>query len=42
MAPSHRRHYVLWICSAKRPETQQKRILESIALLEGGQKLGLK
>jgi uncharacterized protein YdeI (YjbR/CyaY-like superfamily) len=42
MAPSHRRHYVLWICSAKRPETQQKRILESIARLEGGQKLGLK
>ena len=42
LAPSHRRHYVAWIHTAKRPETRQKRLRESIALLEAGQKLGLK
>lgn len=42
LAPSHRRHYVLWIHMAKRPETRQRRIRESIALLAAGKKLGLK
>jgi uncharacterized protein YdeI (YjbR/CyaY-like superfamily) len=42
LAPSHRRNFVVWIHVAKRPETRVKRIHESIALLEKGEKLGLK
>jgi len=42
LAPTHRRNFVVWIRIAKRPETREKRIRESIALLEAGQKLGLK
>jgi uncharacterized protein YdeI (YjbR/CyaY-like superfamily) len=42
LAPSYRRHFVVWIHAARRPDTRQRRIRESIALLERGQKLGLK
>jgi uncharacterized protein YdeI (YjbR/CyaY-like superfamily) len=42
LASSHKRRYIGWIMAAKRPETVQKRIAESIALLERGQTLGLK
>jgi uncharacterized protein YdeI (YjbR/CyaY-like superfamily) len=42
LAPSYRRHFVGWIHMAKRPETRDKRIRESIALLAAGKKLGLK
>lgn len=42
LAPGYRRHFVGWIHIAKRPETRQKRIRESIALLAAGRKLGLK
>jgi uncharacterized protein YdeI (YjbR/CyaY-like superfamily) len=42
LAPTYRRHFVAWIHTAKRPETRDKRIRESIALLASGQKLGLK
>jgi uncharacterized protein YdeI (YjbR/CyaY-like superfamily) len=42
LAPSHQRQYTMWIAMAKRPETKEKRIVEAIALLEKGQKLGLK
>ena len=42
LAPPYRGHFVRWIHSAKRPETQEKRMRESIALLEAGRKLGLK
>ena len=42
LAPTNRRHFVAWIHTAKRPETQKKRIRESIALLAAGKKLGLK
>ncbi len=42
LAPSYRRHFVIWIDTAKRSETRQKRIRESIALLTAGKKLGLK
>jgi uncharacterized protein YdeI (YjbR/CyaY-like superfamily) len=37
-----RRDFVVWIHTAKRPETRQRRILESIELLSSGKKLGLK
>ena len=42
LAPSYRRHFVAWIHTAKRLETREKRIRESIALLAAGKKLGLK
>jgi uncharacterized protein YdeI (YjbR/CyaY-like superfamily) len=42
LAPTYRKHYIAWISVAKRPETKKRRIKESIALLEKGQKLGLK
>lgn len=42
LAPTYRRHFVVWIHMAKRPETRANRIRESIALLAAGKKLGLK
>jgi uncharacterized protein YdeI (YjbR/CyaY-like superfamily) len=42
LAPSDRRYFVAWIHMAKRPETREKRIRESIRLLSARKKLGLK
>jgi uncharacterized protein YdeI (YjbR/CyaY-like superfamily) len=42
LAPGYRKHFVVWIHTAKRPETRDKRIRQSIALLAAGRKLGLK
>ena len=42
LAPTHRRNFVVWIHIAKRAETREKRIRESLALLAAGKKLGLK
>ena len=42
LAPSYRRYFVVWIHTAKRPETREKRIRESIRLLAARKKLGLK
>jgi uncharacterized protein YdeI (YjbR/CyaY-like superfamily) len=42
LAPTYRRHFIVWIHIAKRTETREKRIRESIALLEAGRKLGLR
>ena len=42
LAPRERRNFVVWIHTAKRAETREKRIGESIALLAAGKKLGLK
>jgi len=42
LAPTYRRHFVGWIHTAKRPDTREKRMRESIALLAAGKKLGLK
>ena len=42
LAPGYRRHFVAWIHLAKRPQTRDKRIRQSIALLTAGKKLGLK
>ena len=42
LAPTYRRHFVVWIHTAKRPETRERRIRESIELLSAGNKLGLK
>jgi uncharacterized protein YdeI (YjbR/CyaY-like superfamily) len=42
LAPSYRRYFVAWIHTAKRAETREKRIRESMRLLAAGKKLGLK
>ena len=42
LAPSYRRLYILWIDSARRQETKEKRLREAIAMLATGKKLGLK
>jgi uncharacterized protein YdeI (YjbR/CyaY-like superfamily) len=42
LTPAHRRYFVVWIHTAKRPETREKRIGESIRLLAARKKLGLK
>lgn len=42
LAPTYRRNFVVWIHMAKRPETRDRRIRESISLLAAGKKLGLK
>jgi uncharacterized protein YdeI (YjbR/CyaY-like superfamily) len=42
LARGERRYFVAWIHTAKRPETREKRMRESIRLLASRQKLGLK
>ena len=42
LAPAYRRHFVGWIHIAKRQDTRERRIRESMALLAAGKKLGLK
>jgi uncharacterized protein YdeI (YjbR/CyaY-like superfamily) len=42
LAPSYQKQYIAWIKIAKRQETVEKRIAESIRLLKQGEKLGLK
>lgn len=42
LPPRARRDFVVWIHLAKRPETRQRRIRESLELLSAGKKLGLK
>ena len=42
LAPTHRRHFVVWIHIAKRPATREKRISRSNQSAAAGQKLGLK
>jgi uncharacterized protein YdeI (YjbR/CyaY-like superfamily) len=42
LPPRERRNFVVWIHTAKRPETRERRIRESIRLLAAGNKLGLK
>jgi uncharacterized protein YdeI (YjbR/CyaY-like superfamily) len=42
LAPTYRRDFVVWIHTAKRPETRERRIRESMDLLSAGKKLGLK
>jgi uncharacterized protein YdeI (YjbR/CyaY-like superfamily) len=42
LARTYRRDFVVWIATAKRPETRTRRIRQSIELLSAGRKLGLK
>jgi uncharacterized protein YdeI (YjbR/CyaY-like superfamily) len=42
LAATYRRDFVVWIHTAKRAETRERRLRESIELLSAGKKLGLK
>jgi len=42
LPPGQKRYYVLWIDTAKRAETRERRLAEALALLTAGQRLGLK
>lgn len=42
LAPSYRRKYAMWIASAKRPETRQRRTREAVEKLKRHEKLGLR
>jgi uncharacterized protein YdeI (YjbR/CyaY-like superfamily) len=42
LSPTDRRQYVVWIHIAKRPDTREKRLRESVALLAAAKRLGLK
>ncbi|MBN2103994.1 YdeI/OmpD-associated family protein [bacterium] len=42
LSAAFQKQYIGWIVVAKRQETRERRIKESIDLLEKGQKLGLK
>ncbi len=42
LAPSYQKQYIGWIAVAKRQETKERRLKESIALLAKGEKLGMK
>ncbi len=41
MAPSYRKLYIAWINDAKRDETRKKRILKTVAMVEGNRKPGM-
>jgi uncharacterized protein YdeI (YjbR/CyaY-like superfamily) len=36
LAPSHRRQYLLWVTEAKRPETRERRVRETVRRLAAG------
>ena len=42
LLPRERRNFVVWIHMAKRPETRERRIRDSVDLLAAGKRLGLK
>ena len=42
LAPSYQKQFIGWVAVAKRLETRERRIKEAIALLERGEKLGMK
>lgn len=42
LAPSHQRHYMMWIHMAKQPQTRERRLHEAVTMLKGKRKLGLK
>ena len=42
LAPSYQRDFIVWVSSARRQETRDKRLAEAIGLLERNERLGLK
>lgn len=41
MPPSHRRQYIDWIASAKKPETRERRAARALDMLRAGERLGM-
>jgi len=41
LAPSHKRQYIYWITEAKRAETRQRRIDETLRMLKENKRLGM-
>ena len=41
LAPCYRKQFIYWVGSAKRDETRQKRIVESVRLLTANRRLGI-
>ncbi len=41
LPPSHKKRYALWIASAKRPATRQRRATRAATMLAAGERLGL-
>ena len=42
LAPTYQKQFIGWITVAKRQETKEERLRESVQLLEKGEKLGLR
>jgi len=42
LSPTYQKQYILWIATAKRAETRQRRTREALEKLERGERLGLK
>jgi uncharacterized protein YdeI (YjbR/CyaY-like superfamily) len=42
LPPSHRTRYLMWISTAKKAETVERRVREAVATLAAGRELGLK
>ncbi|MGC1120430.1 MAG: YdeI/OmpD-associated family protein [Candidatus Methanofastidiosia archaeon] len=42
LAPGYKRQYIGWVISAKKEETQKRRLIELITILEKNQRLGMK
>ena len=42
LAPSYKKHFIGWISSAKKSDTRDRRIKESMECLRNGRKLGMK
>jgi uncharacterized protein YdeI (YjbR/CyaY-like superfamily) len=42
LAPGYKQQYIRWVISAKREETQKRRLAELITVLEKNEKLGMK
>jgi hypothetical protein len=38
LAPTYQREYIVWLATAKRPETREKRLTETLAALASGRK----
>jgi uncharacterized protein YdeI (YjbR/CyaY-like superfamily) len=42
LAPTYRRHFIVWIHTAKRQDTRERRLRDAVGLLAAGKRLGLK
>ena len=42
LAPTYRKQFIGWVAAAKREETRDRRVAESVAFLKQGKRLGMK